>query len=271
MQQISSEETFETESPKTAEVQTPPPAQEPKKPSISPALIAVTEDGKLLPKDHIQLDRMIQTYLEGGGFPKHLDTMPKARMAYQMALQLNIPPLLAVRNIAIINGSPSLFGDLPKGLCEATGELEKCKEYLIAEDYRPISVVNKNLDAALYAAVCEIKRKGRDEQTFHFTVAEAKTAGLWMKKGYNGKDTPWVNYPQTMLMRRARSIALRAEFADVLAGVNIAEYDNHALVTEGGQVLEPHNVTAEINETYLTKESTTDAKTPEVLPAEPGR
>jgi hypothetical protein len=56
-----------------------------------------------------------------------------------------------------------------------------------------------------------------------FSVADAKQAGLWQRRGANGQPTPWVTYPQRMLRARALGLALRDVFADVLMGLMIYE------------------------------------------------
>ena len=69
-----------------------------------------------------------------------------------------------------------------------------------------------------YRAVCVVGRKGLEgEHRAEFSVAQAKKAGLWGKKG------PWVSYPDRMLKMRARGFALRDRFADCLGGLISSE------------------------------------------------
>ncbi len=42
-----------------------------------------------------------------------------------------------------------------------------------------------------------------------FSVGDAVVAKLWGKRGYNGKDTPWITNPKRMLKMRARGFGLR--------------------------------------------------------------
>lgn len=62
-----------------------------------------------------------------------------------------------------------------------------------------------------------------------FSVKDAKRAGLW------GKSGPWSTYPDRMLTMRARSWALRDEFADILKGIIAAE-EAQDYPSEQGQV-----------------------------------
>jgi hypothetical protein len=66
-------------------------------------------------------------------------------------------------------------------------------------------------------AFCKVKRKGKPEDIQRFGDEEAKKAGLL------GKQGPWSQYPQRMKKMRARSFAVRDNFADVLKGIQIAE------------------------------------------------
>lgn len=50
-----------------------------------------------------------------------------------------------------------------------------------------------------------------------FSVADAKTAGLW------GKQGPWKQFPDRMLQMRARGFAARDGAADVLGGLYLRE------------------------------------------------
>ena len=75
-----------------------------------------------------------------------------------------------------------------------------------------------------FKAVCIIKRKGwPDEIKREFSIADAKKAHLWEKRGHNGGETPWVTYPKRMLQMRARGFALRDAASDMLMGLVLAE------------------------------------------------
>ena len=56
-------------------------------------------------------------------------------------------------------------------------------------------------------------------------AVELKLAGLDVSK-YGKKDI-WAKWERTMIRYKARSMALRSKFADLLAGIHIAEYDDH--------------------------------------------
>lgn len=127
-------------------------------------------------------------------------------LAMEFGTSLGLAPLPAVQNIAVINGRPSLYGDLMLAVCQGRPDFEDIIE-------EPILDSNKKI--AGYT--CTVKRKGRTPVVYSFTVDDAKQAGLW------GKPGPWSQYSSRMLMMRARAFALRSAFADALGGIHCAE------------------------------------------------
>jgi hypothetical protein len=121
-------------------------------------------------------------------------------VAMQWGMELGLKPLQAMQNIAVINGRPSLWGDAVLALVLASPLCEYIEEW------------EEN-----GTAFCKVKRKGKPEDIQRFGDEEAKKAGLL------GKQGPWSQYPQRMKKMRARSFAVRDNFADVLKGIQIAE------------------------------------------------
>ncbi|MGH9523997.1 MAG: hypothetical protein ACRD3E_15855 [Terriglobales bacterium] len=131
-------------------------------------------------------------------------------IAIQMGAEVGLSPIQAIQNIAVINGRPSLWGDAALAVVQAHKDYEWHHESIEGEGDKMI-------------AICKIKRKGHPEYESRFSIDDAKVAKLWGKKGYEGKDTPWITSPKRMLQMRARGFAIRDKFADALRGVNIAE------------------------------------------------
>ncbi len=149
--------------------------------------------------------RLATAVCKGGFAPRGLDTPEKAMAAMAMGSELGIPPMTSLRCIAVINGRPSVYGDMAIALVHNSSQLEYCKEWIAG-------------DGDARTAHCEAQRVGRPEPVKRqFSVADAKRAGLWQKEG------PWKLYPDRMLQMRARGYALRDEFADVLQGLYLAE------------------------------------------------
>lgn len=191
----------------------------------APSLIPVNEHGQMMPQDHSQLVRLAQQMLKGGMIPRGYNTVEQVVTAWNLAASLRLAPAIAIRNIAVIDGSPSLFGDLPLALVQRSGELEYFEEYIFDKDYKKICFENQNLSNEVFGAVCFMQRKGQDKHSYSFSVDDAKKANLWGKTSGSGKLMPWSAYPKVMLTRRARSIAIKTEFAHILSGASIAEYD----------------------------------------------
>lgn len=200
-----------------------------KAPPAAGNAIAIREgESALAPADHVQLLAVIDRMIEAKAVPKHLENRLQVLAAWNFAAQLKLPPQPSLRNVAVIEGVPSLFGDLPLSLAQAHKDFVFYREYLIDAAYTEISIDNKNLDAELFAGVVEIQRKGmKRPEKYAFTVKDAERAGLNKKLTRNGNPTVWGKYPQVMFIRRARAMALKAHFADALCGAGIAEYDFH--------------------------------------------
>lgn len=144
---------------------------------------------------------------KSGLAPKSLQSPESIMVAIEMGMEVGLPPMASMQNIAVINGRPSIWGDAMKGVCEASGLVADYCEKEVGTPY--------NDD---YGFSCYALRKGREHgSTNTFTVADAKLAQLW------GKAGPWTQYPKRMLKYRARSFTLRDEFPDVLKGMYSSE------------------------------------------------
>jgi hypothetical protein len=144
--------------------------------------------------------------------PKDFRGKPEACMlAIQHGAEIGLAPMQSLQCIAVINGRPSIWGDAAKALCLSSPACE-----WVTEEFEG--------DGESLVAVCTAKRKGSPKPTVtRFSVADAKTAKLWGKRGRDGQDTPWITNPKRMLQLRARGFALRDAFPDVLKGLVTAE------------------------------------------------
>jgi len=131
-------------------------------------------------------------------------------IAMQLGAELGVAPMQAIQNVAVINGRPSVWGDLALALVQAHPDYEAHKEWMDGS-------------GDLRRAIFQIKRRGQEWHQSTFSVQDAKTAKLWGKRGYNGQDTPWITNPDRMLQMRARGFGLRDKFADALKGLKLAE------------------------------------------------
>lgn len=180
--------------------------------------------------------RMATAFAGSGMLPKAYHAKPAAVLtAMQFAYELGLKPLTAMRQLAVINGTPSMYGDLPLSLCLQSNKLVRIREWLVDETGKEICMDNENIGAAVFGAFCETVRKGDEEpHQSHYTLAQAKNAGLY-------PGNVWSKYPERMLKYRARSQNLKDRFADVLNGISIAEYDHDIIPDSGGENIQVDN------------------------------
>lgn len=133
-------------------------------------------------------------------------------VAMELGKELGLPVMAALQSVAVINGRPALYGDGLLGVCQSSPSWDWTgyKEEFTGEPGKDD-----------FTAVCQVKRKEMPEPVVRtFSIADAKTAKLWARTGRDGQPTPWVTYPRRMLQCRARGIALRDTFADVIRGMH---------------------------------------------------
>ena len=174
------------------------------------AAVAIGQRG-LNPGDLDGLWRVAQYVSRSGLAPKGVETPEAVFVAMEMGLELGLPIMASLQNIAVVNGRPTLWGDSQLAVVRATGELEEFSEWYEAKGQRLARNPSEFGDDV--TAVCRVKRRGLEAGETAFSVSDAKRAGLW------GKQGPWSQYPARMLRFRARSFALRDQFGDALRGL----------------------------------------------------
>lgn len=185
-------------------------------PAIS--TIKLNSEGRFMPNSFEDSFRLARMYVASGMLPKRFTTPESVVTAQQYAAELGIQGITALRQIAVVNGTPALFGDLPLAVVRSRGHFESIDEYLVTADGTRICLENKNIDQPFFAAVCTVKRKGEKAHTVIFSEADARTAGIW------GQNV-WKVYPKRMIQMRARGQALKDVFPDSLSGIAQGEYD----------------------------------------------
>ena len=123
---------------------------------------------------------------------------------WQFGYDVGLSPSQSLTGIAVINGTPNLWGDAMLGLAMQHPEFED-----IIEEF----------DNNLLVAKCIVKRKGQTPKVATFSKEDATVAGLWGRRS----PSPWSSYPKRMLKLRARGFALRDAFPDKLRGLVSAE------------------------------------------------
>lgn len=140
--------------------------------------------------------------------PKNYRGKPEdATVAIIYGMEIGLPPMASLQNVAVVNGSPTVWGDGQLSLVQASGKYENHKSWFEGEYPKDD-----------FKACFEVKRLGaKDVVKWEYSIADARKAGLW------GKVGSWQTSDKKMLHNRARAFALREAFADVLKGIRATE------------------------------------------------
>ena len=179
----------------------------------SAASIALTAKGQMVLRSVGEAAGFASLMVSGGMLPKGVSPA-QAVVSIIAGASVGLNPFESVQSIAVINGRPSLYGDGMKAVVQGSGvwESEKVDWY-------------KGADGNIVACQVTVKRKGNPEPIIgRFSEKMARKAGLW------GKAGPWTQYPDRMMLARARAFAYRDGFADILKGVRSAEEEGDILL-----------------------------------------
>jgi len=198
----------------------------------------VSLDEQLAFADRLIKNKMISTSFE---------TPAQVLIGIQYAKALGMEIVPALKCMYVLNGQPCLYGDGPLSLIQRSGLVEGYKEFFIDESGEEICFANKNLQKEVYASVCRIKRKGDSEwQEDCFSLDDLKQSGINMS--YAKEKLVWQKFRRNMMRYKARSMALKSKFADLLQGFGIAEYDYHSDPVTGimGEVKETSPINLDV-------------------------
>lgn len=182
------------------------------------AQLIANERGYIAPTSVEEALRMAHAVIAGRLAPSSYDNDPsKIMLGIMSALEAGLPPLYGLRQIAIINGRPTIWGDGAVALVQSKNLIASMVKEKVGT---PPSDNDLSKWPDDYGFLVTIKRRNQEgEYTGTFTVGMAKRARLWL----NAKKLPWIEHPERMLFNRARAFALRDGFADALGGIAIRE------------------------------------------------
>lgn len=144
----------------------------------------------------------------------------------QYAKVMKMEPIAALKMMYVVGNKPCLYSEGPLLLCQRSSVFDKIEEFFIDDDGLRISFDNKNLKSKVFGAVTRVWRKGDPlVQEDFFTLDDLKRAKLDVSK-YGKKDV-WEKWERLMLRYKARSMALKSKFADLIGGIGISEYDEN--------------------------------------------
>lgn len=171
----------------------------------------------LAPHTLEQATTLAQVLCKADMLPKQYHDKPAdVLVAIMFGADLGLPPMQALQSIATINGKPSIYGDGLLAVVYGHPAFRDHQEYYMVGGERvdPENLKSAHLQQDDTAAVCAFWRHGRTQPTVRkFSVGQAKNANLWTKSG------PWKDYPDRMLLFRARGFAARDAFPDALRGI----------------------------------------------------
>lgn len=155
----------------------------------------------LVPKDLAEAMQLAKLIAESDLAPKDFKGKPEnVLIAVQMGAEIGISPMQSIQNIAVINGKPSIYGDMGKALLLKKG----CR--IEERDTKEIKAKGE--------AWCQITRPDGSPPTVRtYSVDNAKEASLW------GKQGPWTTNTWRQMAWRAFWFAARDGAADMLRGL----------------------------------------------------
>lgn len=158
----------------------------------------------LMPQSYEGKLQMAGALAKSGLIPQGLNTPEKVFVALQWGHELGLSPMVAVNNVAVINGKPTLSADIMAAVVKRSPE------------YGGIEWV-KNTETEAECVITRILSNGKTESiTSRFTMQDAVNAGL------AGRQV-WKQYPKRMLKHRCLSYGLKDMFPDILAGLYTPE------------------------------------------------
>ncbi len=171
----------------------------PMTPEMTGMTIVNPPNVSLLPTAHeyrVLLD-LADKFVESGFLPTSIKTSAQALAIMLTGKELGIPPMLALRQIHVIEGKPTLAAELQLALFRRRGGRFKWVTTTAKMAVLDVAAPGEQLD---------------DASQFSFTIEEAEAAGLL------GKGN-WRKYPAAMLRARVAALAIRAVAPEVSMGL----------------------------------------------------
>lgn len=140
---------------------------------------------------------------KSGLCPAGLNTAEKVFVAVQWGKELGLSPMVAVNNVAVINGKPSLSTDAMHAIAKSNPAYNGCEW---------VELTDKAAECILH-----VRHNGYTEDVrSRYTIEDAEKADLLKKDN-------WKKYPMRMLKHRCLSYALRDAFPELLSGIYTTE------------------------------------------------
>jgi len=146
--------------------------------------------------------KIAKVFADSDIVPKHFQGKAQnVFVALCMARNLKLDPMMALQNIYVVNGTPSLSSQMLIGLVNSSGLIEGS---IVFESN------NKPLEDLVITAKCKLK--SGEIASVSYSYASAKAAAL------TGKP-PWKAAPEQMMRYRAAAFLVRSHFPQVSLGL----------------------------------------------------
>lgn len=164
--------------------------------TTQPGMVVVTPSVSLLPspREYEIMLELAERFIESGFLPTSITKPAQALAIMLTGRELGIPPMLALRQIHVIEGKPTIAAELQLGMFVRRGGT-----------YRWVRTDDE-------CAHIQLRSPNGMTGDFQYTIAEARNAELLAKKN-------WKRYPAAMLRARAASLGIRAIAPDVSMGM----------------------------------------------------
>lgn len=179
------------------------------------ARIKIDETGLAVATNLEEQVAMAAWAVRSGLLPEAIKTTAQAWIVMRRGAELGFPLLTAFEFLYVVKGQVRLKPDGAKAKALSCGLLEDYLEEIVGEG-----------EGDKMCARVTVKRRGMPKPVVGtFSVADAKTAELWGKRGPGG-PSGWVTYPKRMLLARAKGFAYSDCFKDIIGGLPVREaYD----------------------------------------------
>jgi hypothetical protein len=198
----------------TKQIDGPKPAEATR--AVLPAVISDT----FVPRNLAELKELATFMALSDLIPKSLmGKKENVAIVLMLGHEIGVPGVAALSNIYVVNGRPSIWGDLATALVRRSGLCES------------LSYEVKKKDGVLTAIATGHRKGDKGDHTVEYSWDDAKLAGLVEK------DT-WRKSPKDMLMWKALHRLFKFLWPDVLKGLIIKEIAEDFIEVEAEQIVQ---------------------------------
>jgi hypothetical protein len=155
--------------------------------------------------------------------PQTFENNPsKIMVAFQYGAEIGLTPMTSLNYIAVINGRPSLWGEVLVARAFNLGLMADIG-YAWEFDGKHLSEceIPTEKDKMEDSLTCIVSTKRKGSETYkqsRYSVGDARQAGLW-----TSSKQPWIKTPKRMLQARARGNNMKDYYPEIFGPFALAE------------------------------------------------